>query len=88
MRGFDPDEDPLAQTLALNLSVAVLEQAGGAVRRQGPQGLVNTARTIWRMEPVHGWCDGRPIRFPPRAQDAPGILQREGSSSSAYQRGA
>jgi hypothetical protein len=30
--GFDPDEDLLAQLLALSLSLAELEQAGGAVR--------------------------------------------------------
>jgi hypothetical protein len=43
--GFDPDEDLLAQILALNLSVAELEKAGGAVRGPGPQGLANTTRT-------------------------------------------
>ena len=37
--GFDPDEDLLAQILALNLSVAEQEQAGGAVRGPGSQGL-------------------------------------------------
>jgi len=51
--GFDPDEDLLAQILALNLSVAEVEQAGGAVRGPGPQGLANTTRTTWRIEPVH-----------------------------------
>jgi hypothetical protein len=51
--GFDPDEDLLAQLLALNLSVAEQEQAGGAVRGPGPQGLANTTRTTWRIEPVH-----------------------------------
>jgi hypothetical protein len=51
--GFDPDEDLLAQILALNLSVAELEKAGGAVRGPGPQGLANTTRTTWRIEPVH-----------------------------------
>jgi SAM-dependent methyltransferase len=51
--GFDPDEDLLAQILALNLSVAELEKAGGAVRGPGPQGLANTTRTAWRIEPVH-----------------------------------
>jgi hypothetical protein len=51
--GFDPDEDLLAQILALNLSVAELEQAGGAVRGPGPQGLANTTRTTWRIEPQH-----------------------------------
>jgi hypothetical protein len=51
--GFDPDEDLLAQILALNLSVAELEQAGGAVRGPGPQGLANTTRTTWRIEPIH-----------------------------------
>jgi len=51
--GFDPDEDLLAQILALNLSLAELEQAGGAVRGPGPQGLPNTARTTWRIEPIH-----------------------------------
>jgi hypothetical protein len=51
--GFDPDEDLLAQILALNLSVAELEQAGGAVRGPGPQGLANTTRSTWRIEPVH-----------------------------------
>lgn len=51
--GFDPDEDLLAQILALNLSVAELEQAGGAVRGPGPQGLANTTRTTWRIEPAH-----------------------------------
>jgi hypothetical protein len=51
--GFDPDEDLLAQVLALNLSVADLEQAGGAVRGPGPQGLANTTRTTWRIESVH-----------------------------------
>lgn len=52
--GFDPDEDLLAQILALNLSVAEQEQAGGAVRGPGPHGLVNTTRTTWRIEPPHG----------------------------------
>jgi hypothetical protein len=51
--GFDPDEDLLAQILALNLSLAELEQAGGAVRGPGPQGLVNTTRSTWRIEPAH-----------------------------------
>jgi len=51
--GFDPDEDLLAQILALNLSLAELEQAGGAVRGPGPQGLANTTRSTWRIEPVH-----------------------------------
>jgi hypothetical protein len=51
--GFDPDEDLLAQILALNLSVAELEQAGGAVRGPGPQGLANTTRSTWQIEPVH-----------------------------------
>jgi methylase of polypeptide subunit release factors len=51
--GFDPDEDLLAQILALNLSLAEQEQAGGAVRGPGPQGLANTTQTIWRIEPIH-----------------------------------
>jgi hypothetical protein len=51
--GFDPDEDLLAQLLALNLSVAEQEEAGGAVRGPGPQGLANTIRTAWRIEPMH-----------------------------------
>jgi hypothetical protein len=51
--GFDPDEDLLAQILALNLSVAEQEQAGGAVRGPGPLGLANTSRTDWRIEPLH-----------------------------------
>jgi hypothetical protein len=51
--GFDPDEDLLAQTLALNLAVAEQERAGGAVRGPGPQGLANTTRTTRRIEPVH-----------------------------------
>jgi hypothetical protein len=51
--GFDPDEDLLAQILALNLSVAELTEAGGAVRGPGPQGLTNTTRSTWRIEPVH-----------------------------------
>jgi hypothetical protein len=51
--GFDPDEDLLAQILALNLSLAELEQAGGAVRGPGPQGLASTTQTTWRIEPVH-----------------------------------
>jgi hypothetical protein len=51
--GFDPDEDLLAQILALNLSVAEQEQAGGAVRGPGPQGLANITRTTWRIEPPH-----------------------------------
>jgi hypothetical protein len=48
MHGFDP-----ARTRSLNLSVAELEQAGGAVSGPGPQGLANTTRTTWRIEPVH-----------------------------------
>jgi hypothetical protein len=51
--GFDPNEDLLAQILALNLSVADLEQTGGAVRGPGPQGLANVTRTAWRIEPPH-----------------------------------
>jgi hypothetical protein len=51
--GFDPEEDVLAQILALNLSVAELEQAGGAVRGPGPQGLANTTRSTWRIEPIY-----------------------------------
>jgi hypothetical protein len=51
--GFDPDEDLLAQILALNLSVAEQEEGGGAVRGPGPQGLANTVRTTWRIEPSH-----------------------------------
>jgi hypothetical protein len=51
--GFDPDEDLLAQILALNLSVAEEEEAGGAVRGPGPQGLANTIRTTSRIEPIH-----------------------------------
>lgn len=51
--GFDSDEDLLAQILALNLSVAEQEQAGGAVRGPGPQGLRNTTRTTSRIEPMH-----------------------------------
>lgn len=51
--GFDPEEDLLAQILALNLSVAEQEQAGGAVRGPGSQGLANTIRTTWRIEPIH-----------------------------------
>ncbi len=51
--GFDPDEDLLAQILALNLSVAEQEQVGGAVRGPGAEGLANVARTSWRIEPVH-----------------------------------
>jgi SAM-dependent methyltransferase len=51
--GFDPDEDLLAQLLALNLSVAEQEQAGGAVRGPGPQGLASATRTTWRIEAVH-----------------------------------
>jgi SAM-dependent methyltransferase len=51
--GFDPNEDLLAQILALNLSVAEQEKAGGAVRGPGPQGLANTSRTDWRIEPLH-----------------------------------
>jgi hypothetical protein len=43
----------LAQILALNLSLAELEQAGGAVRGPGPHGLANTTRTTWRIEPAH-----------------------------------
>ncbi len=53
MYGFDPEEDLLAQILALNLSAAELEQAGGAVRGPGPQWLASTTRTTWRIEPVH-----------------------------------
>jgi hypothetical protein len=52
--GFDPEEDLLAQILALNLSVAELERAGGVVRGPGPQGLTNITRTTWRIEPVQG----------------------------------
>src|SRR5215218_1692296 len=51
--GFDPNEDLLAQILALNLSLAEQEQVGGAVRGPGPQGLANTTRSTWRIEPVH-----------------------------------
>jgi hypothetical protein len=51
--GFDPDEDLLAQMLALNLSLAEQEEAGGAVRGPGPQGLADTTRTTWRIEPAH-----------------------------------
>jgi hypothetical protein len=50
--GFDPEEDLLAQILALNLSIAELEQAGGALRGPGPHGLANTTRTTRRIEPV------------------------------------
>ena len=53
VHGFDPGEDLLAQILELNLSVADQEQAGGTVRGPGPQGLANTTRTTWRIEPVH-----------------------------------
>jgi hypothetical protein len=49
VHGFDPDEDLLAQILALNLSVAELEQAGGPVRGPGSQGLANTTRSTWRI---------------------------------------
>jgi hypothetical protein len=51
--GFDPEEDLLDQILALNLSIAEQEQAGGAVRGPGPHGLPNATRTTWRIEPVH-----------------------------------
>jgi hypothetical protein len=53
MYGFDPEEDLLAQILALNLSLAELEQTGGAVRGPGAHGLANTTRTTWRIEPIH-----------------------------------
>ena len=51
--GFDPNEDLLAQILALNLSLAEQEQVGGAVRGPGPQGLASATRTTWRIKPVH-----------------------------------
>jgi hypothetical protein len=57
---YDALRQPGRSRLRLNLSVAEQEEAGGAVRGPGPQGLANTIRTTWRIEPIHRLCDRRP----------------------------
>jgi hypothetical protein len=67
--GFDPDEDLLAQLLALNLSLAELEQAGGAVRagaarvgQRHPDNLADRTRPpaamTWRT--AASYCESPP----------------------------
>ena len=50
--GFDPEEDPLAQLLALNQSIAA-EESAGITQPRGPgnTGLKNTRRTNSKIEP-------------------------------------
>jgi hypothetical protein len=57
LHGFDPDEDLLAQILALNLSVAELEQAGGAVRGPGRKGWPTLLGQPRGSSPFTGSCD-------------------------------
>lgn len=49
--GFSDDEDPLAQLLALNQSIAEEERGGMTPRRPGNEGLADTKRTSSRIEP-------------------------------------
>lgn len=52
--GFNPEEDVLAQLLALNQSIASEEAAGiTQPRRPGNEGLTGTKRTSSRIEPAH-----------------------------------
>ncbi len=50
--GFDPDEDELAQLLALNESIAS-EESTGRTRPRGPggSGLAEATRTVHRTDP-------------------------------------
>ncbi len=50
--GFSPDDDPLAQLLSLNLSIAEQENSGlTEPRRPGNNGLAGTHRTTTRIVP-------------------------------------
>jgi SAM-dependent methyltransferase len=50
--GFSPDDDVLAQLLALNQSIAEEERSGVTSRRPGNEGYKNTKRTSSCIEPV------------------------------------
>lgn len=50
--GFGNEDDPRAQLLALNASIAEQEANGGAPRGPGDSGLTDTHRTSARIEPV------------------------------------
>ncbi|MEA2276808.1 MAG: hypothetical protein QOC78_1768 [Solirubrobacteraceae bacterium] len=50
--GFNTEDDPRAQLLALNASIAAEEQAGRTARGPGTAGLAGTRRTSYRIDPA------------------------------------